>query len=73
MGISEQSYIRIRDKLARATVTIFGEIMPRIGGSNRIVEIDEMAFRRGHLVSNPIREMETKGIRVGKLVGLKED
>ena len=51
---------RIRDKLARATVTIIEEIMPRIGGSNRIVEIDEMAFRRGQLVSNPTREVENE-------------
>ena len=34
------------------------EIIPRIGGPNRIVEIDEIAFRRGQLVSNPTNETE---------------
>ena len=56
LGISMNAYTRLRDKCAQTTIGIMNELIPRIGGPDKIVEIDEMAFGRAQLVSNPTNE-----------------
>ena len=60
LDISMNAYMLLRDKMSRCSISSIQDIMPRIGGPETIVEMDEMAFRRGQLVSNPTSEGENE-------------
>ena len=51
-------YTRLRQKISNSSLELVNDEIPRIGGSENLVEVDEMAFRRGQLVSNPSNEDE---------------
>ena len=58
LGYVKNTYIHFKDKIIGSCEYLLDQSIRQLGGPNRNIQIDEMAFRRGQLVSNPTSETE---------------
>ncbi len=72
LNLSEKTIIAFKNKINVGVESIFSSTIEKIGGMGRIVQVDEMAFRRGELVSNPTSEADNESETIWIIGGVME-
>ncbi len=76
VNISEKSIIAFKNEIVKGIDKLISINIEKLGGLGKTIQMDEMAFKRGELVSNPTSEMDSQRDTIwiiGRVIEITQD